>query len=87
MLNTSEENQSKAEPPIYYYLDSSKPTWMAFSEAYVRQKLHLRKINRPHIEKTQKMWSRYKISRAFNAILHDIFVSKNTAYTKRVHHW
>lgn len=86
MLNTSKENQSKAEPPIYYYLDSSKPTWMAFLEAHIRQKFLPRKINRPHMEKTQKIWSSYKISRAFNAILHDIFLSKNTANTKRVHH-
>lgn len=67
MLNTSEENQSKAESSIYHYLDSSKPTRMTFPEACVRQKSLLKKINSPHTEKIQKVWSYYRMGRA----LHD----------------
>lgn len=47
--------KSKQNRTTYYYLYSSKLAWIAILEPYVNQKFFMKKINRSHIERIQKI--------------------------------
>lgn len=47
--------KSKQNRSTCYYLYSSKLAWIAILEAYVNQKFFMKKINRPHTERIQKI--------------------------------